>query len=133
MNRIFHARVPWYTLFFLFLLLVLTVWAYWERLGLVALFSLLLMVILIERTIHTTYTITTDGLLVIHRGRFSKELTIPLMDIRRIEQLRSACFGQFSLTNYIIVYYGQEEEKSVSLIPANGHELVAYIQKIRKK
>lgn len=122
MNRIFHARVPWYTLFFLFLLLVLTVWAYWERLGLVALFSLLLMVILIERTIHTTYTITTDGLLVIHRGRFSKDLTIPLIVIRRVEQLRNARFGKISLKRYLLIHYG--ENKIVSLIPDNEEELM---------
>lgn len=122
MNRIFHARVPWYTLFFLFLLLVITVWSYWERLGLVTMCSLLLMVILIERTIHTTYTVTTDGLLVIHRGRFSKELTIPISDIHRIEQLHSVRFGKISLKRYLLIHYGGN--KFVSLIPDNEEELM---------
>ena len=122
MNRIFHARVPWYTLFFLILLLMLTVWAYWERLGLVAMCSLLLMVCLIERTIHTTYTVTTNGQLRIHHGRFSKDIIIPLNEIRQIERLRSARFGNFCLKRYLLIHYGKD--KFVSLIPDNEDELI---------
>lgn len=132
MNRIFHARVPWYTLFFLVLLLILTVWAYWERLGLVAMASLLFMVILVERTIHTSYTVTPDGILRINRGRFSKHLAIPLNDIHHIERLRSARLGSFALTSYLLIHYG-EPPKNISLIPADEEGLIAYINKMKKQ
>ncbi len=132
MNRIFHARVPWYTLFFLILLLALTVWAYWQRFGLIAMGSLLLMVLLIERTIHTHYIVTTDGQLVIHRGRFSKRIAIPLDDIRRIERRHSVRIGSFSFTNYLLIHY-DEPEKSLSLIPSDEDGLIAYIKKMRNK
>lgn len=130
MNRIFHARVPWYTVLFLILLAGITIWSYWERLGLVALISLLWMVVLIERTIHTTYTVTTDGKLVVHRGRFSKDIIVPLTDIRRIELIRSAAIGPICLKRYLLVHC--EKGRTLSLIPARGEEMVMYIKEKRK-
>ena len=135
MNRIFHARVPWHTFFLLLLLLIIALWSYWERSGILAALSLLLMVVLVERSIHTSYTVTTDGMLLISRGRFSKLFSIPLLDIHRIEQVRRVRLGSFCLNSYLLVYYGSStgEEKVVSLIPSNEEELVTYIQKLRKK
>ena len=135
MNRIFHARVPWHTFFLLLLLLIIALWSYWERSGILAALSLLLMVVLVERSIHTSYTVTTDGMLLISRGRFSKMFSIPLLDIHRIEQVRRVRLGSFCLNSYLLVYYGSStgEEKVVSLIPSNEEELVTYIQKLRRK
>lgn len=135
MNRIFHARVPWHTFFLLLLLLIIALWSYWERSGILAALSLLLMVVLVERSIHTSYTVTTDGMLLISRGRFSKLFSIPLLDIHRIEQVRRVRLGSFCLNSYLLVYYGSStgEEKVVSLIPSNEEELVTYIQKLRRK
>ena len=135
MNRIFHARVPWHTFFLLLLLVIIALWSYWERSGILAALSLLLMVVRVERSIHTSYTVTTDGMLLISRGRFSKMFSIPLLDIHRIEQVRRVRLGSFCLNSYLLVYYGSStgEEKVVSLIPSNEEELVTYIQKLRKK
>ena len=130
MNRIFHARVPWYTLFFLILLAGITIWAYWERLGLLAATALLLMVILIERTIHTTYTITTDGLLRIHRGRFAKDMIIRLAEIHRIEYIHSARIGSIYMKRYLLIHYG--DNKTLSLIPSHEEEFVKCIKHYRK-
>lgn len=121
MNRIFHARVPWYTPFFLFLLTGITVWSFWERQGVLTAIALLMMVFLIERTIHTTYTVTSDRRLIIHRGRFSKDITIPLADIRSIEHIRSARIGSVCLKRYLLVHYG--DGQCLSLIPSNEEEL----------
>lgn len=129
MNRIFHARVPWYTFFFLVLLVVITIWAYWERQGIVVAATLLLMVIIIERTIHTTYTVTTDNLLKIHRGRFAKDITIRLADIHRIEHMHSARIGTISLRKYLLIHYA--EGKTLSLIPTNEAELIKCIKNHR--
>lgn len=135
MNRIFHARVPWHTFFLLLLLVIITLWFYWERSGILAVLSLLLMVVLVERSIHTTYTVTTDGMLLISRGRFSKPFSIPLLDIHRIEQVRKVRLGSYCLNSYLLLYYASStgEEKVVSLIPSNEEELVTYIQKLRRK
>lgn len=135
MNRIFHARVPWHSFFLLLLLVVITLWFYWERSGILAALSLLFMVVLVERSIHTTYTVTTDGMLLISRGRFSKPFSVPLLDIHRIEQVRKVRLGSYCLNSYLLLYYGSStgEEKVVSLIPSNEEELVTYIQKLRRK
>ena len=130
MNRIFHARVPWYTLFLLILLTFITVWAYWERVGLVAAITLLLMIAIIERAIHTTYTITTENTLIIKRGRFAQQITIPISEINRIERLRSAKLVSFYLKSYLLISYGNQ--KSISLIPTKEEELVECIRKHRK-
>ena len=135
MNRIFHARVPWHTFFLLLLLVIVTLWFYWERSGILAALSLLFMVVLVERSIHTTYTVTIDGMLLISRGRFSKPFSVPLLDIHRIEQVRKVRLGSYCLNSYLLLYYGSStgEEKVVSLIPSNEEELVTYIQKLRRK
>ena len=130
MNRIFHARVPWYTLFLLILLTFITVWAYWERVGLVAAITLLLMIAIIERAIHTTYTITTENTLIIKRGRFAQQITIPISEINRIERLRSAKLVSFYLKSYLLISYGNQ--KSISLIPTKEEELVECIRKHHK-
>ena len=122
MNRIFHARVPWYTPILLVLLTIVAVWAYWHRQGIVAFMALALMFLIIERAINTTYTLTTNGRLVIHRGRFSKDIAIPLADIRRIERIRSARLGAFCLKRYLLVHYAQGQ--TVSLIPTKEEELL---------
>ncbi|MBQ8866690.1 MAG: PH domain-containing protein [Bacteroidaceae bacterium] len=120
MNRIFHARVLWHTPILLVLLTIVTVWAYWHRQGIVAFASLALMFFIIERAISTTYTVTTDGRLIIHRGRFVKDLIIPLADIRRVERVRSARLGPLCLKRYLLLHYAQG--KFTTLIPPKEKE-----------
>lgn len=120
MNRIFHARVLWHTPILLVLLTIITVWAYWHRQGIVAFASLALMFFIIERAISTTYTVTTDGRLIIHRGRFVKDLIIPLADIRRVERVRSARLGPLCLKRYLLLHYAQG--KFTTLIPPKEKE-----------
>ena len=125
MNRIFHARVPWYTPILLVLLTIITVWAYWHRQGIIAFIGLALMFFIIERAITTTYTITTDGHLLIHRGRFSKNIDIPLTDIRHIERIRSTQFGPLCLKRYLLIHY--TDGKTLSLIPTKEEDLLALL------
>ncbi len=132
MNRIFHARQPWHTLLLLTILTAATLWAFWVKLILPASITLLLVVVLIERIIHTTYTITTDGQLVVCHGRFSPIRKIALTDIRRIEKVRSNNFGKWHLADFLVIYYGTAPERSISLIPAKELEFVTHIQKMRR-
>ena len=71
MNRIFHARIVPGQYLFLLLVAVLAFWSLWEKNILLAAVCMLGLVFLIERLIHTTYILTTEGTLRIDRGRFS--------------------------------------------------------------
>lgn len=73
MNRVFHARITWYHLLFLVLVSVCTVFLVWHKQALGALLFSLVLLVLIECVIHTTYTVTAEGLLVIAKGRFYKK------------------------------------------------------------
>lgn len=132
MNRIFHARVPWHAFLLLILLAALVVWSYWERIGLVAVAALLLMVFVVERMIHTSYTVTNDGKLVVDRGRFSARVVIPLSDIRSIERIRAVRIGNFCLRRYLLLHYHGDGEKEISLIPLKEEELVGYLTRQRE-
>lgn len=132
MNRIFHARVPWYAFLLLILLAVLVVWSYWERIGLLVAGALMMMVFVIERIIHTAYTVS-DRELIVERGRFSARIVIPLISIRSIERVRSAQIGSVCLKRYLLVYYVTDGEKTISLIPSMEDEMVKYITRQRDK
>ena len=70
MNRIFHARIALGQYLFLFLVAGMTIWALWNRHILLALLMVAILIVSIEKLIHTTYTITSDGNLVLYHGRF---------------------------------------------------------------
>lgn len=126
MNRIFHARVMWYTLLWLFLLTGITFCSLWNKEVLVGGCTLILTVIVIERIIHTAYTVTTDGFLIIDNGRFSKRQQIPLKSIQRIERCRSVNFGKFHLLEYLLVHYG--DGQTISIVPVKADDLIKHIE-----
>ncbi len=70
MNRTFHARITWNQVAVMVVAAVLAIWAFWIKQALLAIVFLLMLIILIERAIHTTYTLTTDDKLIIYNGRF---------------------------------------------------------------
>lgn len=61
MNRIFHARIAMGQYLFLILIGILTVYMLWSKLSLPAALFMLWLVVIIEKLIHTTYTVTPDG------------------------------------------------------------------------
>lgn len=126
MNRIFHARITWYTLFFLAILTLMTVWAWWFKHVFTGIAGTALLILFIERTIHTTYTLTDDGFLLVYKGRFGGAQRIALREIDNVERMRSANFGNFHLLDYITVCYGKG--KMVSLIPEKEEEFVRCIK-----
>lgn len=131
MNRIFHARIPWYVVFFLIMLTFVLISALWVKHVLSGIAITLFLIITIERIIHTTYTITTDEKLVVSRGRFSPRVVISLSNITRIEKFRSMNFGKLHLLEYVVVYYG--DNKSVTVHPVKESEFVERIKRVRKK
>ena len=128
MNRVFHARITWYHLLFLVLVSVCTVYLVWHKQALGALLFSLVLLVLIECVIHTTYTVTAEGLLVIATGRFYKKRTIPIEEILSIERKRSMTVFNCSVTHFVLIRWGYD--KYVALIPVKEKE---FIQLIRER
>ena len=128
MNRVFHARITWYHLLFLVLVSACTVYLVWHKQALGALLFSLVLLVLIECVIHTTYTVTAEGLLVIAKGRFYKKRTIPIEEILSIERKRSMTVFNCSVTHFVLIRWGYD--KYVALIPVKEKE---FIQLIRER
>ena len=128
MNRVFHARITWYHLLFLVLVSVCTVYLVWHKQALGALLFSLVLLVLIECVIHTTYTVTAEGLLVIAKGRFYKKRTIPIGEILSIERKRSMTVFNCSVTHFVLIRWGYD--KYVALIPVKEK---GFIQLIRER
>lgn len=126
MNRIFHVRITWYQYLYLILLGGLSFFLLWDKHIILASICMVMLVFLIERFIHTTYTITTDGQLILSAGRFSKSKTIWLKDIASVEQRNSVKVMGFSLLRYIMIGYGVH--RYVSLLPLKEYEFVNLLQ-----
>lgn len=122
MNRIFHVRITWYQYLYLILLGALSFFLLWDKNIILAAICMILLVFLIERFIHTTYTITTDGQLILSTGRFSKPKVIWMKDITSVEQRNSVKIGTFSLLKYVLIGYGTG--KYVSVVPIKEIEFV---------
>lgn len=128
MNKIFHAKVVWYHYVTLTMLTVAIIWSFSVQNVMAAVF-MVATVVLIEKIIHTTYTVTTDGKLVIYRGRFSKKQMIEIKDIQSVEARHSMNFGKFHFSEFVLIRYSGE--KYISLEPVKEQEFIALINKIK--
>ena len=127
MYRTFHYRVT----FAGFVAVVLTAAAafsfLWHRtapnviIGFMLVFAAMLM---IERMIHTEYTFTPEGMLVIRRGRFSRTLSVPVNEILRAEVVRHRLLP----VRYVLIEYGAGHEVSVQPV---GED--AFLRELRKR
>ena len=61
MNRIFHARIAMGQYLFLILIGILAVYMLWYKSPFLAAIFMLWLVVIIEKLIHTTYTVTPEG------------------------------------------------------------------------
>lgn len=126
MNRIFHARIAAGHCLFVVLSGAIAVYSLWEKNILVALLFMLLLVAVIEKLIHTTYTVTADGRLLLYFGRFSREKEIRLDDIIAVERASSMRIGRFAVMRYVLVRYG--EDRCVALLPVKEQEFVRLLE-----
>lgn len=127
MNRIFHARVAIGQYLFLLLATAVTFHEMWMRHAVLTVVFMLLLVISIERLIHTTYTLTADGRLVLYFGRFTRPKDILLKDILSVEQTSSMKIGGFAIMRYVLVKYGAKEKCAV-LLPVKEEMFVKMLQ-----
>lgn len=127
MNRIFHARIAWYQYFLLIMLAINAFATLWGKHIILAVLIMFLLIVVIEQVIHTTYTITPEGDLIIYSGRFIRKKTIPLKEITGVRKVHSMKFGRFSVTNYILIEYGKG--KFVSTLPVKEQEFMELLEK----
>lgn len=126
MNRIFHARISRLNYLYLFILGGVSFFMLWEKHIIVAVVVMLFLVVMIERVIHTTYTITTEGMLLISFGRFAKVKSIPLSSITHIERIETMKIGSFHLTSYLLINHAGGH---TALMPVKEEEFIARLQK----
>ena len=127
MNRTFHARLlPGHCLLLL-LVAFLAVWCLWEKRPVLAAVWCLWLVFLIERLIHTAYTLTAEGTLRVCRGRFSRVRERPLSDIVSVERASSMQVAGRALVRYVLVRYA--DGKFDALSPANEDAFVRALEK----
>ena len=95
---------------------------FWQNMAIAGVLVAGLWVLMTERVLHTTYTLTDDKL-VISRGRFSRGSAIRLETIVGCTPL-SHLFG---LSHYLLITYGAGHVVSVQ--PQNEREFIAELQK----
>lgn len=122
MNKIFRVRIRWYQYLFLLLLGGLSFFLLWDKKIIPGAACMLFLVFLIERFIHTTYTLTADGALVIYLGRFFRTKVIRIRDIASIELRCSVKVGGRSLLRYVII--GLNTGGYLSLMPLDDEEFI---------
>lgn len=105
MNRLFHARITWYQYLFLILLASQAFIAFWCKLALLGAVVILFLVVVIERIIHTIYTVTSDNQLIIDNGRFTKKKQIPIAEITSISRQHTMKIGRFCVSRYVLIEY----------------------------
>ena len=129
MNRIFHARIAMGQYLFLILIGILAVYMLWYKSPFPAAIFMLWLVVIIEKLIHTTYTVTSQGELILSYGRFTRKKTIALKDIISVQKHHSMKFGRFSVTEYVLIEYGKD--KFVSVMPVKEREFMEWLEKIK--
>lgn len=129
-TRTFQARIQLGNWVMIFLLLVLTIYFMWEKHAIFFALSILLLLVIIERSIHTEYRLTKDTL-TIHNGRLSKDRTIPVKDIKRVERLKKFRVGKKALITYLVIVYG--DNKTVGIIPQSEDDFIKQLLKVKEQ
>lgn len=127
MNRIFYARIAMGHYLSMILFTVLLLYGFLERNALCAFVGMMLLVLLIERLIHTTYTLTPQGTLIVYKGRFSKKLIISVNEIHAVEQVSSMRVGGYSLMRCLMLTYGSNRHEA--LMPIKEEEFIRVLHK----
>lgn len=129
MNRVFQAKINIGNYILLILLLLVAIHSMWCVNGILLCLSLLLLVVIIERMIHTTYTITTNGMLIINNGRFSRRKEVPLSDINSIERIKGMRIGGKTISTSLLITC--KNGKIFQVSPRNEDDFVKCVQKRR--
>ncbi len=127
-HRLFHARIQVQHWLLLAIVLGVALYSFWYKNGILVAITFLFLVVLIERMIHTTYTLT-DEVLRLHTSRFVKDKTIPLGEIERVERIsRLRLFGH-DFQSFLLITYGGG--KQVAVTPQNEQDFLSAVERKR--
>ena len=129
MNRIFHARIHFAMYILIMILTIGACLAFWYKMAVYGTVMLLFLIVVIERIIHTTYTITTENELIVYYGRFMRKRIIPIKSVRRIEKCRHLRLRKHSLLSYLLIIY--DNEKYISVMPIKEDEFLETLTRTR--
>lgn len=130
-DRVFHARIGAAQYLALFLFTFMLVYCLWVKYILIAVLWSILLFHFIEKIIHTTYTLTADGRLLIYKGRFSRSRERPLAEVMSVERCSSMRMAGRVLVHYVRVYY--KDGRHDVLWPANEEDFVRLLEKRRNE
>lgn len=129
MQRTFHARVKPTTWVLVAAIAAVALYFAWFKLVIPFVFALLLLVLIIERILHTKYTID-DKSLTISYGRFTKERVIDIDDIKKIERIDGLRLGGNALTHTLVITYS--DNRSTDITPDDEQTFIQHIKKKRE-
>ncbi len=130
LQRSFHRRLTWEAMACILLLAACALYFLLQRSPSYAVIALVLVcidVVMIERAIHTTYSFTAEGNLVVSRGRFSRDVVFPVSDITRVERHRPLLWG----SGFLLITYGANHYISVQ--PDQENSFLDEIKRQQKK
>lgn len=126
MNRVFHLHIAWYQYFYLVLLGVLAFFFLWDKYIIPAALCMILLVVLIERLIHTTYTITPENELIVRHGRFFSPKTLCVNECVAVQERSSVRVMGYAMMSYVLIEYAPD--KYVSVQPQKQREFVELLR-----
>lgn len=126
MNKIFHEKINAGKLCFLFIEIAIFAWFAWFKMAIPALLFLIAVVYTLEMLLHSTYTVTSDGKLIIYRGRFLKTTLLSLRDIDRIESNHFSFRVGLRLGSYLLIV--MKNGKELGIRPEKEQEFIEYIE-----
>lgn len=105
MNRTFHQHVSLQGVLTIVLLAAVALWCFLARVGvspLVGLVCLLLGAAAVDRLVNTTYLFTSDGKLLITRGRLGEKKEIAVNEIIVVRPIKGTLFT----ARHVVIEYG---------------------------
>lgn len=127
MDRIFHRRAGVRDFAVVTVFALAGLWALMHHnipSGLVGLAMMMLAAITVERTVHTVYTLTSDGRLLIDNGRFSRRREEPLSGIRGVRRVEE----RLLMRSYVAVECASG--RVLALQPENE---TGFVKELRKR
>jgi hypothetical protein len=108
MNRTFRYKIGHLTYVLLTILGLAFLYSMWTKQIIVALCFVVFHLYVLERSLHTSYTITQEGDLIFRFGRFHKAKRIALTTITEIQPIRILPFGKYHLYRYLLITCGHQ-------------------------
>jgi len=139
MNRQFQGKIHIGSYVLLLALLAVAISLVWQTttlskqiVGVLFAVDLVMMLIIIERMVHTTYSIVRINnawILNIHKGKLSKDIDIALEDIDRIDRINKFRIGGKPLQTFLVIVLKNSKEYYIT--PKNEEEFIKCIAKRR--